>query len=198
MNSKKLQHINPIKSPEIWTFFTWLGLFVMSYILQQYLPSYKDYLVLSLEDYFFQIQVFTYAFAHKNLLHLISNLILFAVLYKFMIQYFNWKFTSFIFGLSILFGGLGFLWIPNANESAYIMGISSGNIGWFLTLWYYHPKSQLKLAQITVQFRVLIGFILIFHLTSFIVDKSNSWQAHIGALFILPLFIVNSLINQNK
>lgn len=198
MNSKLLQHIKPLKSPEIWTFFAWLSLFVMSYGIQSWQPNYQDYLVLSLDDYFFQIQIFTYALVHKNLLHLISNLILFSLLYRFMMQYFNWRFTSLIFILSILFGGFGFLLIPNANESAYIMGISAGNLGWFLALWYYHPKSQLKLAKFTIQFRLLIVFILIFHLTSFLVDKSNSWQAHSGSVFILPLFFLISLINKNK
>lgn len=198
MHSNRIQHKNTLKSPEIWTFFGFICLVVFSYALQLFNPSYKTYLVLSLDDYFFQIQLFTYAFIHKNLLHLLSNLVLFIILYKFMIQYFNWKFTWTIFFIGILLGGLGFLLIPNSNTSAYIMGISAGNLGWFLTLWYHHSKGQLKLAQITIQFRLLIIIILIFHLTSFLVDKSNSWQAHIGSVFVLPLFIINSLIRKHK
>lgn len=195
---KQLQHKANLKSPKTWTFFVLICLVVLSYIIHILNPLYKENLVLTLNDYFFQIQIITYAFIHKNILHLTSNLILFSILYRFMIQYFNWKFTWIIFFIGILFGGLGFLWIPNSNEAAYIMGISAGNLGWFLALWYNHPKSQLKLAQFTLQFRVLIVIILIFHLTSFLVDKSNSWQAHIGSIFVLPLFIINSLIRKNK
>lgn len=198
MYLRKSQNNKSLKSPEIWTFFALFSVFLISYCIQLYTDTYKDYLVLSLKDYFFQIQIITYALVHKNILHLISNLIIFALLYRFMIQYFANKFTWFIFILSILFGGLGFLWLPNSNDSAYIMGISSGNLGWFLSMWYYHPNSQLKLAQFTIQFKLLIIIILIIHLTSLIVDKSNSWQAHVGSVFILPLFLINSLINKNK
>ena len=198
MQTRQVKHKTNLKSPKTWTFFALICLVVLSFIIQQFNPAYKEHLVLSLSDYFFQIQIVTYAFIHKNGLHLISNLILFSILYKFMILYFNWKFTWLIFFIGIVFGGLGFLWIPNTNESAYIMGISAGNLGWFLALLYYHPKSQLKLAQITVQFRLLTVIILIFHLTSFLVDKSNSWQAHIGSVFVLPLFILNSLTSNTK
>lgn len=198
MYSTQSQHKNRLKSPKTWTFFALICLLVLSFIIQQFSPAYKEKLVLSLNDYFFQIQIITYAFIHKNILHLVSNLALFGILYTFMIQYFNWKFTWLIFFAGILFGGLGFLWIPNANHSAYIMGISAGNLGWFMALLYFHPRSQLKLAQITIQFRVLAVIVLIFHLTSFLVDKSNSWQAHIGSVFVIPLFILNSLTRNTK
>ncbi len=198
MLSQKTKHRIPLKSPEKWTFFACICLVLLSYIIQNFNPEYKELMVLSLDDYFFQIQIFTYAFIHKNLLHLISNIILFITLYRFMIKCFNWKFTWVIFCIGILFGGLGFLLLPNSNNASYIMGISAGNLGWFLTLWYYYPKSQLKFANFTIQFQLLIVLILIFHISSFMIDKSNSWQAHIGSIFVLPLFIINSIIRKTK
>lgn len=189
MNKNNSIKFSSIKSPKHWAFFMCLSAILFIYFINEKI-NIEHYLVLRSKDSICSIQILLYAFIHKNYVHLISNLIIFYILYRYIKNYFSDLFIWVIFFIGILFGGIGFITFSDSNFDTYLMGISAGNLGWFIILSLTYPKSQLFLSKINFQFKYIAIFIVIFHLTSFIIDTRNSWQAHLGALFLIPIYLL--------
>lgn len=187
MNNSLRKYITIKKSPKHWAFFCCLILLISSFVLQQISPNFQLDWVLSRNDYFFQFQIFTYSFFHINGLHFFTNIGIFIILYLFVQTYFENTYIWIIFIIGIVLGALGFIWIPNTNNNTYLMGISSGNLGWLIVMIVNFPKSEIKIAKTPFKLKYIMIFLIIFHISSLILDQTNSWQAHLGSIFLLPL-----------
>lgn len=131
--------------------------------------------------------VFTYAFIHVNLFHILSNLLVLFYIGRIFLDFYTVKqFYNFFF-LGVVFGGLSFLGLNyiNQNSSAALGGASAGVLAIFVGIATKVPRYALRLRFIgSVELWVLAAIFVLLNVLQIKNVDNGGAIAHLGgALF---------------